>query len=80
MGADGVIDCDIAAHRLSVSGDGPARTIEDDSLFDVARTYVDELLRFFAETSGGESGGVGLASIADGRAVLDLVRRPPCDA
>jgi predicted dehydrogenase len=73
VGTDGVIECDLAAHRLSVDGGAVTQTFVDEHLFDTAQTYVDEVVNFLSETFGCTPSKVRLPTIADGRAILELL-------
>lgn len=73
VSTEGVIECDLAAHRLSVDGEAVTQTLDDDALFDTAKTYVDEVVNFLSEASGDAASEVRLPTIADGQAILELL-------
>jgi predicted dehydrogenase len=73
VGTDGVVVCDLAARYMVVDGPGQTQRFEDEALFDTAHTYLDELVSFLNEVSGGPYGEVHLPTIADGQAILELL-------
>ena len=40
VGTNSVIECDLAAQRLSVQGEGVSQRLDEEALFDTGRTYV----------------------------------------
>ena len=73
VGTDGVIVCDIAAHRLSVEAEGVSQTFDEEALFDTAQTYLDEIVSFLSEVRGERPDVPSLPTLRDGEAILGLV-------
>lgn len=79
VGAEGVIECDVAGKLLRVARHGEAETrYEQPGLFDGPGTYLAELESFFAEVSG-ETPRQALPSLEDSIEVLRLLD-DPCGA
>jgi predicted dehydrogenase len=53
VGSDGVLECDIVGRSMTVRlNDAEPALIDDEALFDVARTYSEEHRSFFAQVAG----------------------------
>lgn len=72
VGTEGVVDCDIAARRMEVTTRSGTRVYDDPELFDVASTYVQEIVSFFGEVADPSEPSI-LPSFDDACAVLALV-------
>ncbi|HET6351079.1 MAG TPA: Gfo/Idh/MocA family oxidoreductase [Coriobacteriia bacterium] len=72
VGSDGVIECDIAGKRMSVRTAEGERIYDDPALFDVQRTYPDELMSVFTEIADRSTPSL-LPSLDDACEVLALL-------
>jgi len=73
VGAEGLLECDLAGGMLSLETREGERTVDTPALFDVSATYRDELVAFFSEVAGESEHGCVLPTLEDGVSTLRLL-------
>lgn len=70
VGSAGELECDIVKGEIIIRKNGKTKKIDDKKLFDVPRTYVDELIHFIKVARGSAK---PLVTLNDGIEVLKLI-------
>jgi len=70
VGSDGTVTCDFLGKRILKSENGVVTSITDEGLFDVNRTYEDEMDHFIKAV---ETGTEPMISLNDGKRINELI-------